>query len=55
MAALELIILIGVAVLAGEATARRFRLPPSLILLVIGSGLSFVPRLQNIDTTLDFR
>jgi monovalent cation/hydrogen antiporter len=48
MAAIELIVLIGVAVLAGEAAARRFRLPVPLVLLVIGGGLSFVPRLHNV-------
>jgi NhaP-type Na+/H+ or K+/H+ antiporter len=47
MGAFELIVLIGVAVLAGELAARRFHLPPSLMLLVIGSGLSFVPKLHN--------
>jgi monovalent cation/hydrogen antiporter len=48
MGALELIVLLGVAVLAGEVTARRFRLPASLVLLVIGSGLSFAPGLGNV-------
>jgi monovalent cation/hydrogen antiporter len=47
MGALELIVLIGAAVLAGEVAARRFRLPASLVLLVIGSGLSFVPELHK--------
>ena len=48
MGALELIVLLGVAVLAGEVTARRFRLPASLVLLVIGSGLSFAPGLGSV-------
>jgi len=47
MAGLELIVLLGVAVLTGEVAARRFRLPAPLVLLAIGSGLSFVPRLHN--------
>jgi monovalent cation/hydrogen antiporter len=49
MGVLELIILIGVAVLAGEETARRFRLPPPLVLLAIGSGLGFVPALRSAE------
>jgi Na+/H+ antiporter len=50
MAALELIVLIGAVVLAGETTARRFRLPVPLVLLAVGSGLSFVPRLHNVES-----
>jgi len=42
MAALELIILIGVALLAGKVIARRLRLASPLVLLVIGSV--WVPR-----------
>jgi monovalent cation/hydrogen antiporter len=47
MAGLELIVLLGVAVLTGEVAARRFRLPTPLVLLVIGSGLSFAPGLHK--------
>jgi monovalent cation/hydrogen antiporter len=49
MTALEVIVLIGAAVLVGEVTARRFRLPPPLLLLAIGSGLSFVPALNSAE------
>jgi monovalent cation/hydrogen antiporter len=48
MGALELIVLLVAAVLAGEVTARRFRLPASLVLLIIGSGLGFAPGLGNV-------
>jgi monovalent cation/hydrogen antiporter len=48
MAGLELIVLIGVAVLAGEVAARHLHLPPPLLLLVIGSGLSLAPRLHSV-------
>ena len=51
MGALELIVLIGVAVLAGETAARRLHLPGSLVLLAIGGGLSFVPRLYSVQLT----
>jgi monovalent cation/hydrogen antiporter len=47
MVTLELIILIGAAVLAGEVAARRFHLPPPLVLLAIGSGLSFLPGMRD--------
>jgi monovalent cation/hydrogen antiporter len=53
MAAIELIVLIGVAVLAGETAARHFHLPVPLVLLVIGGGLSFVPGLHNAVTPPD--
>lgn len=49
MTTLEVIVLIGAAVLAGEVAARRFRLPPPLALLAIGSGLSFVPTLHSAE------
>jgi monovalent cation/hydrogen antiporter len=49
MTALELIVFIGTAVLAGEVAARRLRLPPPLVMLAIGSGLSFVPALRGAE------
>jgi monovalent cation/hydrogen antiporter len=53
MGVLELIILIGAAVMAGEVAARYFRLPPPLMLLAIGSGLSFVPALGGVGRKPD--
>jgi len=49
MTALELIVFIGAAVLAGEVAARRLRLPPPLVMLAMGSGLSFVPMLRAAE------
>jgi CPA1 family monovalent cation:H+ antiporter len=49
MAALELVVLIGAAVLGGELLARRFRLPSPLILVVVGAGLSFLPGLRTVQ------
>jgi Na+/H+ antiporter len=49
MTTLEVIVLIGAAVLAGEVAARRLRLPPPLVLLAIGSGLSFVHTLRGAE------
>ena len=48
MGALELVVLIGVVVLAGEALARRIHQPATLILLVLGSLLGFLPGLHDV-------
>lgn len=53
MDALELVVLIGAAVLVGEGLARRLRQPGPLVLLVLGSVLSFTPGLHDVTFAPD--
>jgi len=53
MVTLELVVLLGAMVLAGEIAARRLRLPAPLVLLAAGSALSFAPGLHNVKLQPD--
>lgn len=43
MHALEIVTAIGLLILSGSVLARRLRLPPPLVLLVLGSAVGFLP------------
>jgi Na+/H+ antiporter len=45
---LELVVILGVAVLTCSLVARRFRLAPPVILLACGTLLGFVPALRHV-------
>lgn len=47
MAALELVVAVGLAVLVGTAVAQRVHVPPPAVLLVIGVLLGLVPALRE--------
>lgn len=47
MLALELVVVLGVAVLVGNAVGQRFRIAPPVLLLVVGALLGFVPALRE--------
>ena len=47
MESLELVVALGVAVLVGSALARRLRVPPPALLLVVGILLGLVPALRE--------
>ena len=53
MTALDLVVLIGAAVLAGEVIARRLRVSSPLVLMVIGGGLSFLPGMSGVGVPPD--
>ena len=53
MVALELLVLLGAMVLAGEVVARQLRLPKPLVLLAAGAAISFVPGLHNVRMAPD--
>lgn len=46
--ALELVVVLGVAVLLGSVLGRRLRIAPPVVLLVGGVLLGFVPRLREV-------
>ncbi|WP_369255654.1 cation:proton antiporter [Streptomyces sp. R35] len=47
MLALELVVVLGVAVLVGNAVGQRFRIAPPVVLLIVGALLGFVPALRE--------
>ena len=48
MEGLELLVLIGTAIIVGGVIAARIRVPPPLVLLLLGAGLGFVPMLGEV-------
>ncbi|MGY4744941.1 Na+/H+ antiporter [Streptomyces sp. ATMOS53] len=48
MLGLELIVVLGLALLLGEGIGHRLRLAPPVLLLVIGALLGFVPALREV-------
>ncbi len=53
MRALEIVTMIGLLILAGSALARRLRLPPSLVLLILGTAAGFVPGIGGVEMPPD--
>jgi len=53
MQGLDLVVVIGGAILVGGLVARRLRVPPSLVLLVLGSALGFIPGLGGVELPSD--
>ncbi len=49
MIGLELVVVLGVAVLLGNALGDRFRIAPPIVLLAFGALLGFVPALREVD------
>jgi CPA1 family monovalent cation:H+ antiporter len=49
MLGLVLVVVLGVAVLAGGVAARRLRLAPPVVLLVFGAMLGFIPELRRVE------
>ncbi|MEU2266661.1 Na+/H+ antiporter [Streptomyces olindensis] len=49
MLGLELIVVLGLALLLGEGIGHRLRVAPPVLLLVIGALLGFVPALREIE------
>ncbi|WP_406327745.1 Na+/H+ antiporter [Streptomyces sp. NBC_00203] len=45
--ALELVVVLGVAVLVGNAVGQRFRIAPPVLLLAVGALLGFIPALRE--------
>jgi monovalent cation/hydrogen antiporter len=50
---LELVIALGLAVLAGNSLAHRYRIAPPVILLAAGVLLGFVPALRGVELPPD--
>jgi Na+/H+ antiporter len=48
MLALELVVLLGLAVLGGSLAARRLRIAPPVVFLLCGALLGFVPALREV-------
>ena len=48
MLGLELVVVLGLAVLLSAVAARRFRVAPPVLLLVCGALLGFVPALRRV-------
>jgi len=48
MSSLELVVAVGIAVLAGTVAARRLRSAPPVLLLIAGVLLGFVPALREV-------
>jgi Na+/H+ antiporter len=46
--AVVLVVVLGGSVLAGDILGQRLRVPPPLVLLLIGVGLGFVPSLREV-------
>jgi len=46
---LELVVVLGVAVLLGNAAGDRYRIAPPVVLLVLGALLGFVPALREVE------
>lgn len=49
MIGLELVVVLGVAVLLGNAVGDRYRIAPPVVLLVLGALLGFVPALREVE------
>ncbi|MGC9665130.1 Na+/H+ antiporter [Planosporangium sp. 12N6] len=49
MHGLELVVVLGLAVLLGGMAARRLRVPPPVLLLIVGVLLGFVPGLHTVN------
>lgn len=49
MIGLELVVVLGVAVLLGNALGDRYRIAPPVVLLVFGALLGFVPALREVE------
>jgi Na+/H+ antiporter len=49
MEALETIVLVGVIIITGSVVAPRLRIPTPLLMLLLGIGVGFVPRFQEIQ------
>ncbi len=48
MEGLELVVVIGATIVLGGAIAHRIRLPSSLVLLVLGAAIGFIPFLAGV-------
>ena len=53
MRALEVLVVVGVLVLAGTVLARRLRLPPPLVLLALGTVVGFLPGVGGVEMPPD--
>jgi len=51
--ALEVLVVVGVLVLAGSVLARRLRLPPPLVLLALGTVVGFLPGVGGVEMPPD--
>jgi len=51
--ALEVVVVVGVLVLAGSVLARRVRLPPPLVLLALGTVVGFLPGVGGVEMPPD--
>lgn len=49
MIGLELVVVLGLAVLLGNAAGDRYRIAPPVVLLVLGALLGFVPALREVE------
>lgn len=49
MIGLEHVVVLGVAVLLGNAAGERYRIAPPVVLLVLGALLGFVPALREVE------
>lgn len=48
MQELEIVVVIGVAILLGQMTATRMRLAPPIVLMVLGVAITFIPGMGEI-------
>ena len=53
MLGLELVVLLGVAILVANGLARRLRVAPPILLLVCGALLGFIPALRGVSLPPD--
>lgn len=53
MEGLEFLVIIGASIFVGGALAAKIRLPPPLVLLLLGAALGFVPLLSGIQLPPD--
>lgn len=53
MRALEVLVVVGVLVLAGSVLARWVRLPPPLVLLALGTVVGFLPGIGGVEMPPD--
>lgn len=49
MLGLEIVVVLGVAILVGSGIARRLRVAPPVVLLVCGVALGFIPALREVS------
>ena len=48
MEGLEFLVIIGASIFVGGALASKIKVPPPLVLLLLGAGLGFIPDRKSV-------